>query len=325
MAAMENISIPDGMSEISMTDLNLWKALHNPESVDLVKAKLELVREKIDSKARSPPTPPPPTPRVTIEQDLYDSPSTPLPDLHDARPPLLPRSYGSYVPPPQPSFYRPEPMTPRPRDSDEVRREKQAWLIEIEKLRRKGIMPSRQFTMDDDVADMEYECDSHNINEQTAKTVANIKKGLCTFWCALEVLNKKAGPFVFLDGWSSHMISEIDSFDAPVEKIYKMYFRRTAMNPFVEIAWLMLSSIVLWNAQHYLPDMISRMAKSKVQASSRAADESGAPNSALMGMLGNLMGMGLGAGPSVAPPSFYPSTPVRPRPTMEDPIVEFDD
>src|SRR3990167_1903047 len=111
------------------------------------------------------------------------------------------------------SFVRP-PLTPTPPvDSDsikaevtaEIAREKQGYLIELEKLKRQGVVMTRQYTMADALEDIQFEYDSQRGNLDTLNAV-NLMRDLMQFgFQGIEMANGKWGPVLQLDGWSKEV------------------------------------------------------------------------------------------------------------------------
>lgn len=197
-----------------------------------------------------------PTPRrspsIFAEQVRRQLESQHKPSYHHT-----PTTTSSYTYSPPPPFKASNPFTdpipetgaPRITEDEEEKRTKQALLIELEKLRRKGIQTSRTFTMADPLYDIQFELDSHVNNEHTKNTVGTIREVLRMFLFSIEAGNNRFGPFLDIDGWSATVTQDMHKFDAPVEKIYKRYWRRTSTNPFVEIAWLIFGSMIAFHFQ----------------------------------------------------------------------------
>ena len=208
------------MSSVSHTDVDIFKRLSNPEVID-VQIDLSTGETKTLSDAMDYEEKKSDAGKVVCEKDEAST--------ADARPPDRPEDGDSAQTEPHPS-------------SDELT-EKQGILIELMMMERRGVKLNREFTMSDSIDDLEFELNKQN-QCVSAKNAVDFMKDSLKMGCnLLEVGNSKFGPFLELSGWSSMVCQDMSRYENALEKIYKMYWRKSNMNPVMELGWLLVGSI----------------------------------------------------------------------------------
>ena len=239
------------------------------------KALATQVAEAAPAPPLPPPPPPPPPPASAVEEvpssgleDGEQQParnsafveavlraSAPLPEL----PPAPPAPSSPITPSPPQALPEPLPTTAastsrlQEDDEEEVRRrtpeaerlEKQGFLIELQNLESRGARLSRRFTMRDGVAELEFEVNKQSGLLNTQSTVAFMRDSLRLLVHGVELANNRLGPFVSIEGWADSIVSDMGRFNAPLEKIYKQYFRKQQVSPLVELGWIIVGSLVM--------------------------------------------------------------------------------
>ena len=132
-------------------------------------------------------------------------------------------------------------------DSDSERLEKQGYLIELQNLEKGGVKLSRSFNMTDSVAEMEFELNRHLSAESTQNAVSFMRDTLRIAVTGLEAGNARFGPFLSIDGWADSITRDMKRYDHSLERIYKRYWRKQQMSPVMELAWLILGSMISWH------------------------------------------------------------------------------
>lgn len=193
-------------------------------------------------------------------QQEFFTPKRPLPPSSSSV--LYQNEYEAprYVPQDEKSFSwvtprgapRVEPFQPPSRplpslseESKEERREKQIYLIKLEKFRLQQIRLTRAFTMEDPLDEIKFEHDMHQNNLKTIEAVNFMTDSVKMGFSGIEFLNNKFGPFIELDGWSSTMTADMGKFKTPLEKLYNRYFRNSEMSPIMEIGAIIIGSMVM--------------------------------------------------------------------------------
>jgi len=134
-----------------------------------------------------------------------------------------------------------------PRDSEGARIEKQGYIIELANMSQKGIPISRHFTMQDSVAEMEFEIEKQNNNTTTRQHVVFMRDMMKIGINGLEIANSRFGPFLSIDGWAESVTSDMTKYEPPLEKLYRRYYRRSQMSPVMELAWLLVGSMAAFH------------------------------------------------------------------------------
>jgi len=203
----------------------------------------------------SPTASPPKMVRASAEtRNLPLPPMPPPPPL-----PPLPPAHQTYLtagvapmPPPLPTWHNNQAthqtatrITAAPSGLDaEERHRRQSGLLQLQKLEIDlGVKLSREFSMEDSSEDIEFEIDFHENNASVRRGVSFMKLGLGAGMYGLEKLNDKVGPIADLTGLAGTTISSMDMYGAPMEKLYRKYWRKRMSNPMSELIFLIVATI----------------------------------------------------------------------------------
>ena len=166
-------------------------------------------------------------------------------------------------PPQEPPAPR-EPPARRPRDDSDSdgggrgragegeRLEKQGFLIELQSLESRGARLSRRFSMKDSLTELEFEVSKQTSLLTTQSTVAFMRESLRLLVNGVELANNRLGPFLVIDGWAEGIVTDMSRFNAPLEKIYKRYWRKQQVSPIMELGWIILGSLVMTHFKNKL-------------------------------------------------------------------------
>ena len=165
-------------------------------------------------------------------------------------------------------------------DSVEDRLEKQAYLIELQQIEKKGTKLSREFSMQDSLAELEFEVSKQNTGLSTQNTVAFMRDSMRMVISGIEIGNAKLGPFLSIDGWGNSLSSDMSRYDHSLERIYKRYFRKQQMSPILELGWLILGSMIMFHVKNKIFGV--------------ASNSSPAPGTSGTGGVSDLLGMFMG-------------------------------
>jgi len=158
--------------------------------------------------------------------------------------------------PPEPPAAKPAPPA-GPKDPETVRLEKQGVLLELQSLETKGVKLTRSFSMADGLTEMEFELQKQTSLLNTASAVQNMKDVLRLGLNGMELANAKLGPFICMEGWAESLTSDMKRFDAPLEKLYKRYWRKASMSPIMELGMIILGSLAM---HHFKTKIFGRIA-----------------------------------------------------------------
>jgi hypothetical protein len=123
--------------------------------------------------------------------------------------------------------------------------EKQGYLIELRQLEARGAKLSREFTMDDSLAEIEFELSRQNTALSSANSVSFLRDSMKLLISGIEIANGRLGPFLHLDGWASSVVGDMGRYDHALDRVAKRYFRRQQMSPIMELGLLLIGSLVM--------------------------------------------------------------------------------
>jgi len=166
--------------------------------------------------------------------------------------------------------------------------EMQSVLLELERLRGQGIALSKHYTLADRIEDMEFEVRRHLLNAEERRSVEFMRNSMRLMFTGIEIANGKLGPFLDLDGWAADVGKDINKYDSALSRLYRKYWRRSAMSPEMELAVGVLGSMGMFHFQKRV-----------------------------MGGVGNVGGM-LAASLAPAPRAHTRSAPVEPHAVSSD-------
>ena len=93
----------------------------------------------------------------------------------------------------------------------ERNRQKTVYLHELNRMRLGGSKLSREYTNDDNVADIEFECNRIKANEDQNSTVSFMKDAIKLGATGLELLNNKFD-ILRLNGWSGEVTRDMERY-----------------------------------------------------------------------------------------------------------------
>lgn len=149
-------------------------------------------------------------------------------------------------------------------DAEGARLEKQGIMLELHALQAKGVRLTREFTMEDSLNELEFELQKQTSMLNTISAVQNMKDVLRLGLNGLELANSKLGPFICMEGWAESLTADMKRFDAPLEKLYKRYWRKASMSPLMELAMIILGSLAM---HHFKTKIFGRVAPSSSSSS----------------------------------------------------------
>ena len=120
----------------------------------------------------------------------------------------------------------------RPMSVEEMQRKKFDLLCKLERLKKKGVIVPRTYTMNSNYEEIKYEYEKLHNERLMDNSVKMYRQMLISTTTAIEYLNTKANPFDFyLDGWSDQVHSQQHDYDEIFEEIYEKYKDRGSMAP----------------------------------------------------------------------------------------------
>lgn len=234
----------------------------------------------------------------------------------------------------------------QPRKSyEEIQKEKQQILFELDRLQKQGFPPSKKYTMASQYEDMVYERDKLKKQRDTEKSIKFSRKALMMVVSGIEFLNGKFDPFdVKLDGWSEKVMEDITDYDEIFEELHEKYGESVKTAPELRLLLTLAGSGFMFHLTNSLfksaapdlndilkknPDIMRNIQEAAARNMQQNINQQMGSNDPIGNMMKQGIQMKMGAqGPPVpqqtrVPPRsgmpMGPSRPLGPQPTMRGP------
>lgn len=142
------------------------------------------------------------------------------------------------------------------RETEEMMLNKQSLLHDIERMKLQGVQFSKEWTMDDNYDDMNFEMKRVLMNLDEASQVAMMRNTLQLACTGVEMLSRRFG-LLNLEGWSTEMSDELTKQDRTLGRLYRKYWRRSAQSqPEWDLAMAVVGSAGMF---HFRKSVSKRM------------------------------------------------------------------
>lgn len=202
---------------------------------------------------------------------------------------------------------------------------KQALLLELTKMKRDGIVLTREFTDNDPIEVLESEI-THRMNMAEEDTMVKFyKAGFQIAANGLEMANSFRGkPILPMEGWAKGVTWNMSMYNRPLRQIHRQSgFRGFGGNPYWEMGFLVIGSLVIHMIVNKMTGSTSG-AKMFTQAfgSTEGSDGDGGDGGGggIMGALGSLFG-GMGNQGNISSGGGGMNTVPRPSPNPSNPYA----
>ena len=207
---------------------------------------------------------------------------------------------------------------PKEQTLEDILDEKKKILFELERLRRRGIPISKQYSLASNIDEMKTEFENIKKQREVENSVMFSRKMLMAFVTAIEFLNNRFDPFELkLDGWSENVHESVHEYDDIFEELHEKYKSTGKMAPELKLLLSLGGSAFMFhltnnifkssmpqfqNAAANNPDIINNMMNNKPSnkpsnSQGRSSGGGGPAGGLDMGsLLGMLSGMGGGGG-----------------------------
>ncbi len=153
-----------------------------------------------------------------------------------------------YVPPSPPPRFNPRQNTPRSSGNSGNSNAKREILYKLNRLKRKGVVLPREYTMDDDLEDMQAMLERIEKDMQVDKSIEFQRQMMVTFVTGIELLNNKFDPVgAKLDGWSNSIADGISDYDEVFEELHFKYKGKVKMPPEMQLLFMLSCSGVMFH------------------------------------------------------------------------------
>ena len=130
---------------------------------------------------------------------------------------------------------------------EEIDREKQGYLLELDKLSMQGVTLTKKYSMEDTLEAIQYEYERIKMNMDTMNAVNFMRDVLKLVLTGVELANSNLGPILHLDGWSNEVTTDMHRYDHCLERLYKKHWRKGSMSPESELVFLLVGSMVMFH------------------------------------------------------------------------------
>lgn len=249
-------------STVSDTDLKLFINLGNPESIDTSPRADEDENDDIEEGEED---------EDEGEEDIEegeDEEEAEDEDEEDEDIDSLRRSMASGGAPRDPWEAKPVPSTSM--SKEDIEYQKTAVLLELDRLRGLGCKLTRDYTVEDNLEDMEYEARRHVLALEEANNINVLKDGLRLFVSGTEYANKKFGPILNLNGFSQSVSNDINAgrYNLTLSKLHRKYFRSPGQtSPELELAFSLMGAAAF---HHFQKSYVSNIMPSTNVPNSRS-------------------------------------------------------
>jgi hypothetical protein len=188
---------------------------------------------------------------------------------------------------------------------EEIQREKQQLLFNLERLQKQGYPPSKKYTMASSYEDMQFEYERLKKQRDVEKSIKFSRKILMAFVSGIEFLNNRFDPCdVKLDGWSENVMENVNDYDEVFEELHEKYGESIKMAPELRLIAMVGGSAFMYHLTNSLfksaspklsdilkqnPDIMKNISEAAVKNMSNSVDQQFGQDD----MIGNLMKSGM--------------------------------
>lgn len=216
---------------------------------------------------------------------------------------------------------------------EEIQRDKQKLLFNLERLQKQGYPASKKYSMASSFEDMQFEHDRLKKQRDVEKSIKFSRKILMAVVSGAEFLNGKFDPFdIKLEGWSENIMENVSDYDEVFEELHEKYGESVKMAPELKLIAMVCGSGFMFHLTNSLfksagpklgdilkqnPDIMKNISEAAAKNMSSTINKEFGKDD----VIGNIMKSGLDMkmnqqqrGP------IGPMGPSRPQPRMNEPI-----
>ena len=190
---------------------------------------------------------------------------------------------------------------------DDIVEQKKKLLYEFERLKKRGIPVTKNFTLASNLDEMQFEFDRLKKQREIENSIMFSRKMLMAFVTAVEFLNNRFDPFELkLDGWSEQVHEGLNEYDDIFEELHEKYKSTGKVSPEIKLLLTLGGSAFMFHLTNNIfkssiskfenvaannPDIINEMMNNKPskQSSQPQAPQMDIGN--ILGMMSNMSGM----------------------------------
>ena len=187
---------------------------------------------------------------------------------------------------------RPRPWRPSNYQRGGEDKEKRECLIDLEKLKLQNIKLTKNYSMEDELVDMQYERDRHNMNMELVQKMKISKGYVLLGGLGVVFFNMMIGNKFMLEGWLEALNNELESgnYNVALEQIYHMFHKRGPPSPFWSLGLLCVTSVVCTHFSNKMGVSIKGYGRDGDKVRGQSSGGGGGGGGIFGGGLGNIMG-----------------------------------
>lgn len=136
--------------------------------------------------------------------------------------------------------------------------EEKGFLLELlEQMEMSGQKLRREYTMDSSLRDIRREYNRLKSKRDLKESIKNQRGYLTLFASSLELFNQSFMPFgnnVDLEGWSDHVVDDIERYDPVFESLHAKYKTRLNFSPEMRLMMMISGSAVTYAATNRMAE-----------------------------------------------------------------------
>jgi hypothetical protein len=137
--------------------------------------------------------------------------------------------------------------------------EKSHILWKLSRAKRNGMPVHRNLTIDSNIRELRNELKRVEYELSLSQSLRFQKRMLCLAVSGMEVLTERYSLFdLQLQGWSSQVQDDIDSFDSVLSRLHDKYKDRAAMAPELQLLLMLVSSAISFHVTKSMMKSISQ-------------------------------------------------------------------
>jgi hypothetical protein len=127
---------------------------------------------------------------------------------------------------------------------EDIQKEKQQYLFELERLQKQGYAPSKRYSMASSIDELKFERDRLKKQRDVEKSINFSRKILLGAISGIEYLNKTIdNPLdLRLNGWSENVMENVSDYDEVFEELHDKYGEKVKMAPELKLLMLVAGS-----------------------------------------------------------------------------------
>jgi hypothetical protein len=127
---------------------------------------------------------------------------------------------------------------------EDIQKEKQQYLFELERLQKQGYAPSKRYSMASAIEELKFERDRLKKQRDVEKSINFSRKILLGAISGIEYLNKTIdNPLdLRLNGWSENVMENVSDYDEVFEELHDKYGEKVKMAPELKLLMLVAGS-----------------------------------------------------------------------------------